>query len=172
MEETELNKALNSVGELIKEKIRRNAKAEGFNATGKLYDSWRYDIIEKELKIYAEKYAGALAKGSSPSRSNSDWEGKNRRLEEWIRAKGIRPYRKLKNGYKFAKMSTDRRSAYKSMLYSISKSISEKGIVKRFNYKGGKFIELTIQQTKTQIDNMLSEAYRKDIVNQLNNIGK
>jgi len=172
MEETELNKALNSVGKLITEKVRRNAKVEGFSATGKLYDSWRYDIIEKDLKIYAEKYAGALSKGSSPSRSNSDWEGKKRRLEEWIRAKGIRPYRKLKNGYKFAKMSTDRRSAYKSMVYSISKSISEKGIVKRYNYKGGNFIELTIQQTKKQIDDMLSEAYRKDIVNQLNNIGK
>lgn len=172
MENTELNKALNSIGELIVEKIRRNAKVQGFNATGKLYDSWNYKIIEDELKIHAEKYAGALSGGSKPSKSSSDWQGKKTRLEEWIKAKGIRPYRKLKNGYKFAKMSTDRRSAYKSMVYSISKSISEKGIVKRYNYKGGKFVELTVQQTKKQIEEMLSKAYLKDIKNNLNKLGE
>jgi hypothetical protein len=60
------------------------------------------------------------------------------------------------------------------MLYAISRAIAEKGIVKRFNYRanGGGFIDLTIEQTKKQIENMLSEAYLKDITKELNNLGK
>ena len=174
MNDTELNKALNSVGDILVERLRRNASAEGFKATGRLSNSWGYEVIEKELKIHAERYAGALANGSKPATGSDDESGKKGRLEEWIRAKGIRPYRKLKGGYKFAKMNTEKNSAYKGMLYAISRAIAEKGIVKRFNYRanGGGFIKLTIEQTKKQIENMLSEAYLKDITKELNNLGK
>jgi hypothetical protein len=172
MEQTELNKALDDVGKIIVERLRRNASAEGFKATGKLSNSWGYKVIENELKIHAERYAGALANGGKPVSSSDEKSGKKGRLEEWIRAKGIRPYRKLKGGYKFAKMNTEKNSAYKGMLYAISRAIAEKGIVKRFNYKGSGFINLTLEQTKKQIENMLSEAYLKDITKELNNLGK
>jgi hypothetical protein len=171
MNETELNKALNSVGDILVERLKTNSRNDGFYLTGKLNNSWRYDIVEKELKIYAEKYAGALSSGIN----NKGRTGKEmyRNLGEWARKRGMQPLlRKYSNGKNTGRFRKVTESSYTALGFLISRSIAKKGISERFGYKGSGFIELTIKQTKKQIENTLSEAYLKDITNELNNLGK
>ena len=171
MNDTELNKALNSVGDILVERLKTNSRNDGFYLTGKLNNSWRYDIAEKELKIHAEKYAGALSSGIN----NKGRIGKEmyRNLGEWARKRGMQPLlRKYSNGKNTGRFRKVTESSYTALGFLISRSIAKKGISERFGYKGSGFIKLTIEQTKKQIENMLSEAYLKDITNELNNLGK
>ena len=119
---------LEKLAKEFKTRLTREAKLDKTDATGEFAKGFEVDVTENYIELTNKVgYAGAVVDGSSPSKSNRDWRGKQKRLERWVRAKGIRPYRKLKSGFKFAKTNTERKSAYKSMIYILSKSISEKG---------------------------------------------
>ena len=98
-----------------------------------------------------------------PSNSNVGWEKKKKSIESWIKAKGIRPYRKLKSGYKFAKTSTLKDSAYKSAVFAIMKSIADRGTIKRFGYKGSNLFERVYKEIEDKIGIEITEAYSEDL---------
>ena len=54
-----------------------------------------------------------------------------------------------------------------SLGFVLARSIAEKGISKRFRYKGSGFIEAVKKETKEEIKKILKEGYRKDIAAQL-----
>jgi hypothetical protein len=171
MEQTELNKALDDVGKIIVERLKKNARSDEFYASGNLNNSFRYEVLESELKLYAARYATALSDGiKNKGRINKEMYDS---LGEWARRKGMQPLlRKYSNGKNTGRFRKVTESSYRALGFVLARSIAKKGISKRFNYKGSGFINLTLEQTKKQIENMLSEAYLKDITKELNNLGK
>ena len=71
MDDTNLNKALNEAGELIKNKLKVAASNDGFKATGKLDKSFDYSVVANQLQVMSEKYAGALSGGISTNGSGN-----------------------------------------------------------------------------------------------------
>lgn len=57
-------------------------------ATGKTADSIRYEVYPGRLVVFARAYFQALETGRGP-RKNSSYEGFDKSLEEWMRARGV-----------------------------------------------------------------------------------
>ena len=171
METPNLNEARKGVAEELILKFRRNASALKLKATGSLDDSFGYEIVNNELQIFANEYAEALNNGTSPASGGKNSAGKIDRIRAWIKAKGIRPLTKNKYGNTtFAKYknSTSKYNAYDRMAFAMARSISNKGIIKRFGYSGTPFIDKIIQEQKTEIKAVFSSAFKKDIEMELN----
>jgi len=172
METPNLDEARKKVAEELVLKFRREASSQGMKATSDLDKSFGYKIINDELQIFANKYAEALNDGTSSASSGSNRNGKIDRIRDWVRIKGIRPLEKNKYGnssfakYKNSKTKT---SSYDRMVFAIARSISNKGIIKRFNYKGSGFVNRVIQEQKTEIKAIFKSAFERDIKQNLKN---
>lgn len=175
METTNLKLALREVGKLIRKNLKEGAKNDGFKASGKLDKSFKYRVEDNELYIFGEEYANALSKGIDKKGRYSKEMSSN--LVKWAKIKGLRPQFRDKKG-RFTKV-TDR--TWKSLGFVLARSIAGKsnarnpknpkgGISERFGYKGSGFIKVVQEQTRTQIKNIITEAYKKDITEQLNSI--
>lgn len=166
-------KQLDKIAEDFKLRLVRGSRLDKTNATSEFTSGFDVKVDNESIELKnTAKHAKAVVEGASPAKSDRDWRGKQRRIERWVRAKGIRPYRKLKGGFKFAKTNTERRSAYKSMVYILSKSISQKGTIKRFGYKGSNLINRVYNDMEKKIGVELTEAVRKDLINEINRIIK
>jgi len=164
MEKKNLVEKLNEIAEEFKVRLQRGARLDKTVATGKFANSFNAKVTEDSIEITSDvDYAGAVVEGASPARSSARWEKKKRSIESWIKAKGIRPYRKLKGGYKFAKTSTLRDSAYKSAVFAIMRSTSERGTIKRFGYKGSGLFERVYKEIEKKMGVDISEAYSEDL---------
>ena len=164
MEKKNLAAELNKIAEEFKVRLKRGARLDKTVATGKFADSFKFKVGDDYIEITPDvSYAGAVIEGASPARSTQGWESKKRGIESWIKAKGIRPYRKLKSGYKFAKTSTLKNSAYKSAVFAIMQSTSQKGTIKRFGYKGSNLFERVYDEIKDKIGVGITEAYIEDL---------
>jgi len=166
MENKHLNEALNEAGKLIKSKLRVSAVNDGFKATGKLDKSFDYSVVANELKVMSEKYAGALSEGISTSGSGdkAEFEKMQINIIKWAKIKGIRPQVRDKKG-RFQKV-TDR--TWKSLGFVLSRSIRKKGISKRFGYKGSGFIQEVKTSMEKKITDIITEGYKKDLLEQIN----
>lgn len=163
MENENLDKALEEVGKLIVSKLRINARKDGFKASGELDKSFEYRKEENDLKVFAEGYAGAL---SNNTKKLYKKEPNYKKLAEWAKIKGIRPLFRDKKG-RFKKIN---KHSYNALGMALAKSIRENGIVKRFQGKPSKFIEITMTELKEDIGKKLSAAFAKDITVELKNI--
>ncbi len=163
MEGENLKLALKEVGKLIKSKLRKGAKDDDFTASGKLDKSFKYRVIENELYIYGERYANALSEGIKTKPTGAIPYNS---IIKWAKSKGMRPLRRNKSG----QFRPVKDYSYKSMAIAIAKSIRRKGISERFGYKGSGFIKLVQEQTQEQIKTILKAAYKKDVMEQLNEL--
>ena len=162
-------KQLEDIAKEFKTRLIRESKLDKTDATGDFTKGFKLDVNDNSIELTNKVgYAGAVIDGANPSKSDKDWRGKQKRIERWVRAKGIRPYRKLKSGFKFAKTSTEKRSAYKSMVYILSKTISQKGTIKRFGYKGSNLINRVYDEMEVKIGVKLTEAVKKDLIDEIN----
>ena len=189
MEGENLKLALREVGKLIRKNLKQKFKEEDFYASGNLNKSFKYRVEDNELYIFGEQYANALSKGISTGGGSNEegfknlpesFEDRFKKLQEniigWAKKKGMRPlfrlYEKDVNGKykptgKFRKVYD---STWKSLGYVLARSIRQRGISERFEYKGSGFIEAVQKETKEQIKKMLKDAYKKDILEQLNTL--
>ena len=171
MEGENLKLALREVGKLIRKNLKQKFKEKDFYASGDLDKSFKYRVQDNELYIFGEQYANALSGGiKNKGKYSHDMADK---LAKWAKDKGMRPVFKLykkdvdgkyKPTGKFRKVY---KSSWKSLGLVLAKSIAEKGISKRYKYKGNKFIEAVKKETKEEIKRILKEGYRKDIAAQL-----
>lgn len=162
-------KELERIAKEFKLRIVREARLDKTDATGEFVKGFKTKVGDDFIELEnTSGHGGAVIDGANPSKSDKDWRGKQKRIEKWVRAKGIRPYRKLKNGFKFAKTSTEKRSAYKSMVYILSKTISQKGTIKRFGYKGSNLINRVYDEMEVKIGVKLTEAVKKDLIDEIN----
>jgi hypothetical protein len=171
METPNLNNALEEIGEDIVTRLKREASVEGFKATGELDKSFGYKRLVNELNIYANEYAKALNSGASRAKSSRNSFGKIKRIREWAEAKGIRPL--VKNSYgnsTFAKYKgKGKTTEYDRMVFRIAKSISQKGLLKKYNYKGSGFMDRIAKEQRPLIKDKLTRAFEKDLLNSLKN---
>lgn len=158
--------ALKEAGKLITNKFKGLTSSQKFKSSGELDKSFRYESTETELNLFAAKYAGALSDGISTGRSGSakDGEELQRNIIKWAKTKGIRPQIKDKKG-RFTKV-TDR--TWKSLGFVLARSIRNKGISKRFGYKGSGFIKTVKDQSEKEVMDLITEGYRKDLLIELN----
>ena len=164
MEKRNLAAELNKIAEEFKVRLQRGAKLDKTVATGKFANSFDAKVKEDSIEITSNVgYAKYVVDGTLPSNSKVGWEKKKKNIESWIRAKGIRHYRQLKSGYKFAKTSTLKDSAYKSAVFAIMKSIADRGTIKRFGYKGSNLFERVYKEIKDKIGVEITEAYAEDL---------
>ncbi len=173
MENINLNKALDEVGKLISEKLRVESQKDGFKATGNLERSFTYTSAADELKVFGERYAKALSEGIKDKGRYS--MGMAKSLSTWARKKGLRPQFRHKNG-RFQKVTS---RSWRNLGFVLARSIAGKsnaqnpknpegGISKRFSYKGSGFMQSAINQTRTKIEELILEGYKKDLQEQLN----
>ena len=171
MEKRNLAAELNKIAEEFKVRLQRGAKLDKTVATGKFANSFKVKVKDDSIEISSDaEYAEYVINGALPSNSNAGWEKKKQGIESWIRAKGIRPYRQLKSGYKFAKTSTIKDSAYKSAVFAIMKSIADRGTIKRFGYKGSDLFERVYDEIRDKIGVGITEAYSEDLKIELRKI--
>jgi len=164
MEKKNLVAELNKIAEEFKVRLQRGARLDKTVATGKFANSFDAKVKDDSIEITSDvSYAKYVVDGALPSNSNIGWEKKKKSIESWIKAKGIRPYRQLKSGYKFAKTSTLKDSAYKSAVFAIMKSIADRGTIKRFGYKGSNLFERVYKEIKDKIGVEITEAYAEDL---------
>ena len=171
MEKRNLAAELNKIAEEFKVRLQRGAKLDKTVATGKFANSFKVKVKDDSIEISSDaEYAEYVINGALPSNSNAGWEKNKQGIESWIRAKGIRPYRQLKSGYKFAKTSTIKDSAYKSAVFAIMKSIADRGTIKRFGYKGSNLFERVYDEIRDKIGVGITEAYSEDLKIELRKI--
>lgn len=163
METPNLDKARKEVAEELVAKFRKAAKDDDFNASGRLDRSFGYEIVANEIKVFAEKYAGALSDGISDKGKYGKDMAQN--LAEWAKSKGMQPLMRDKKG-RFKKVTEN---SYKSLGFVLARSIAKKGISKRFNYNGSGFIQRVVIEQKDKVKQIFAEAFKKDAINELKN---
>jgi len=148
--------------------VIRQTRVDKLDATGKLASSYRIEKVENGFVLVNDaKYSKAvLVTGSKPARKGGGGD-KLANLEEWAKAKGLSPFRKLKGGFKFAKINTPKRSAWRGMIFMLNKAISEKGTIKRFGYKGSDTLKQVVDTKikKWAVD--ISKAFKDDLLTQM-----
>ena len=163
-----LSKALKNLAEDYQMAIMRQISAEKLNASGSLRKSIEYKVTDKGFTIESDKeYAFLLGEdGASPTKKNSGGK-KLDNIRDWIKAKGIRPLTKLKSGgYKFkGKRIKNKNSAMNSLVYIMNKTISEKGTIKRYGYKGSGILQKVNDRMKSKGFDVITEAYKLDLIN-------
>ncbi|NRA78754.1 MAG: hypothetical protein HRU18_11140 [Pseudoalteromonas sp.] len=166
---SKLSERLDKLGQEFKTRLERTARTDKTVATGAFASSFKVREIKNGFEIINNTgYAEAVIDGTSPSKSSRDYKGKLNRLEKWMRAKGIRPYRKLSGGgVKFARTSTEMQSALRSALFSVSKSISERGIIKRFGYKGSNLTSRIYKEMENKFNLEITDAVREDLIGEI-----
>ena len=155
-----LDKALNDVGENVVSEIKRLAiKRDGFKASGDLDRSISYEVKGNIVEVSALEYIGAISDGIHKKKFPNGYN-----ILEWAKARGLQP-----RGAKGRLLSrTD--ANMKSMAFVIARSISEKGISKRFGYKGRGFLEEIKKDVVKNVTDMIAEAYKLDIIVKLKEI--
>jgi hypothetical protein len=165
METNNLKKALEDLAEEYKKKLEAQSKIDRTYASGKFSKSFESSISNDGFEIYSTvPYAGTINQGSNPATSKSGGFDKKRRIEQWIKSKNIRPYRKLKNGYKFSKVT---KSSMNSMVYAISKAIADRGTIKRYKYEGSKIFQKVYESMEKKIGLEVGSAYSADLREEL-----
>ena len=155
-----LDKALNDVGENVVSEIKRLAiKRDGFKASGDLEKSISYEVKGNIVEVSALEYIGAISDGIHKKKFPNGYN-----ILEWAKSRGLQP-----RGAKGRLLSrTD--ANMKSMAFVIARSISEKGISKRFGYKGSGFLEEIKKDVVKNVTDMIAEAYKLDIIVKLKEI--
>jgi len=154
-----LDKAIETVGKNVVDEIKKLALRDGFKASGDLEKSFRYEVEGNTVTVYGADYTLALSDGIK----NKKFPNVNE-IKDWIRHKGI----PIKDSRGRSMSNTD--ANMNKLAFVIGRSIKEKGISKRFGYKGSGFFDEAIKNTMEKITDIIAEAYKLDIIVKLKEI--
>lgn len=154
-----LDKALISVGESIVTEVKKLAEKDGFDASGDLDKSISYTVKGNIVEVSANKYIGAISGGIHKKKFPNVHN-----IREWAKSRGLQP--RGKKGRLLSRTDAN----MNSMAFVIAKSISEKGISKRFGYKGSGFLDKMREGMVDKVVDMIAEAYKLDIIVKLKEI--
>jgi len=154
-----LDKVLKSLGENIVSEIKKLAKRDKFNASGDLDKSISYEVKDNVVEISANRYIEAISGGIQKKRfPNVD------SIKEWAKNKGIQP--RNNKGRFVAKTDAN----MNKLAFVIGRSISQRGVSKRFGYQGSGFLEEIKKDVVKNVTDMIAEAYKLDIIVKLKEI--
>jgi flagellar basal body rod protein FlgF len=154
-----LDKALNAIGISVASEIKKLAKRDKFEASGDLDKSITYRVEGNTVTVEGNRYIGAISGGINKKKfPNVD------RIKQWAKNRGIQP--RNKKGRFVARTDAN----MNSLAFVIGKSISERGISKRFGYNGSGFLEEMEKNVVKNVTDMIAEAYKLDIIVKLKEI--
>ena len=155
-----LDKALKDVGENVVSEIKRLAiKRDDFKASGDLEKSISYKVKGNIVTIEANRYIEALSGGIQKKKFPNIG-----RIREWAKDRGLQP--RDKKGRFLSRTDAN----MNKLAFVIGRSISEKGISKRFGYQGSGFLEEIKKDVVNNVTDMIAEAYKLDIIVKLKEI--
>ena len=155
-----LDKALKDVGENVVSEIKRLAiKRDGFRASGDLDRSISYEVKGNIVEVSALEYIGAISEGIKKRKFPNVHN-----IREWAKDRGISP--RNSKGRFIARTDAN----MNKLAFVIGRSISEKGISKRFGYQGSGFLEEIKKDVVKNVTDMIAEAYKLDIIVKLKEI--
>jgi hypothetical protein len=158
-------KQLERYSVIFENEIKREIRLKKLVATGKLERSIRRKVksTNKYSKISvlsvgaASKYIDFVEEGTK-----GGYFPNVRALRKWVRAKNIRPKNNKNQFVKINRKTIDR------TVYKIGRSIQEKGIIKRYG-GGAKFAQFVLDKYNKKMITDLTEAYKKDVEERLEN---
>lgn len=96
--------------------LKNSVASSGITASGELENSFRYELTDKSLRVYAAKHAGAAEDGRKPT-ANTGTGALRKAIRQWIDDKGIIP----------KPDSRGRTPSKDSLAYIIARSIHQNG---------------------------------------------
>ena len=161
-----LKEALSKLAEDYQMAMQRQIAAERMVASGKLQKSIDYKVTEDGFTIESDQeYSYLLGDdGFEGNKSRSKDNSRIQRIEDWIRKRGIRPTERLSGNRRKFKKINNRRKEMRNLAFMISRSINQKGTIKRFGYKGSNIIKKVNDRMKSKGYDMIMEAYRLDLI--------
>lgn len=96
--------------------LKTSVASSGVSASGELENSFRFELTERKLTVYAAKHAGAVENGRKPTQQSGDGQLR-RAIRRWIDSKGITP-KPDRNGRPVSK---------DSLAYMIARKIHNEG---------------------------------------------
>jgi len=132
-------------GKLIVADLKRKLQEDDTNVTGSAVSSLSYLMSESGLEILGNRYISAIDAGTvgynkPPSPRN---------LEDWINARGI--------------TSNNPKYTTRDLAFAMSRTISLKGTIKRFQYKGSNLIQFVIDKNLQPLSEDLGKVLSTEI---------
>jgi len=168
MELINTTEALNEIAKDFKLRLIRDTKVKGLVASKNFVNSWEVDVVGSTIEVSNSSQHAQAALDGNPKSNKAQPSSRN--ISSWMRMKNIRPYMKQKNGSTRFIKATE--SAYNRAGFAIAKAIREKGSIKRFGYKPSRLIEEVYAQVERKIGLEITEAFRKDLINEINRVIK
>lgn len=165
MEQVEVKKTFEEFGNYVIEKAKSNLKKDGKNASGKLYDSLKFEFKENansiEFDFFAEDYwkfvdKGVKGKTSSAKAPNSPYQfgsgtgkkgGLRASIDKWVIRKGLTNTRNEKGQF----------INRKQMVSMISSAIYNRGL------RTTEFFSKPFDEAFKQLPDEILEAYGQDL---------
>ena len=144
-----LNAALHKVGKKYVEAVKLQLVKEDNHASGALNNTMKYKIVDNSIDLMIARYGDVIDSGSSPAASP---------------LKPSREYVQNIMEWAMAKRLTPRSGSMRKMAYAIARKI------KRDGQMGTQVFDRVYQRLESEFGKEITEAYEKDITNQLNNL--
>lgn len=177
---SKLSEVLAKMSKEYLDAIKRQILVEKLNASGELARSIREELTADGFTISSDAINAYLLtdKGYRPKRAGDRAEKKEKleRIKDWMRSKGIRPYRNLSSGgVRFKKLKNPEKQ-YDQAAFFINRSMNRRGSIKRYGYKGSEILNTVHEMQSKKLEEEITTAMREDIINgikadiKLNNI--
>lgn len=146
---TRLNRAMKDWGKLLVALLKKTMKQEDLHASGATAKSISYSVDSTDTSVRMSilgrqkgtyQIINILDKGRAPGRRMPPVDA----IQRWMEEKGL-PNRK------------------RSVAYIIAKSIGERGMIKRFQYRGANIFDKAFSPVQDKLGMEILEAYGEDI---------
>lgn len=153
--------ALKRLGDQVVNRLQQQLATDDTVASGNLSRSIKSQAVGNALTVTMAGYGGAIDEGIRAGKRPPN----GYRIEEWLRVKGIRLRDNTTGRYL---KQTDYN--YNKISFLISRSISRRGTLKYFKFKGSNFIDRAINNTLDEFDDAILEAFNKELTKEFDKI--
>ena len=153
--------ALKRLGDQVVDRLQQQLETDETIASGNLSRSIKVKAVGNALTVTMAGYGGAIDEGIRAGKRPPNGD----RIEEWLRVKGIRLRDNTTGRYL---KQTDYN--YNKISFLISRSISRRGTLKKFQFKGSNFIDRAINNTLDEFDDAILEAFNKELTKEFDKI--
>jgi hypothetical protein len=168
---------LNEFGQELSKDLVESLRDKGVTHSGgqdsSLAGSIQFVVTSKpSIQFTMNDYWEYVEYGSRPSKFKGSKHSvkKIEALENWIQAKGgVNAFKEISNGLKLKTKYKDGKSIpydkqRKTLAFVIAGAIAKNGTIKRFNYKGSKFIDSVLNDNRLErLTNRIAEEIGIDI---------
>ena len=153
--------ALTRLGRETVSRLKEQLYMDETIATGKLANNIESKAVGNALTITMKAYGGAIDEGIRAGKRPPNGD----RIQDWLRVKGIRLRDNTTGRYL---KQTDYN--YNKISFLISRSISRRGTLEKFQFKGSNFIDRAINNTLSEFDDAILEAFNKELTKEFDKI--